>query len=81
MQVNPKNTGHQNTKECQVGVEWKQQRETAVTSALASPWGSIGTGGGNVHQICNGGVFQECSPGPQSVKSRAICSTAIVETW
>jgi len=46
MQVNPKNTGHQNTKECQVGVEWKQQRETAVTSALASPWGSIGTGGG-----------------------------------
>ncbi len=35
MQVNPKFTGHQNTKECQVGVEWKQQREAAVTSALA----------------------------------------------
>ena len=35
MQVNPKLTGHQTTKECQVGVEWKQQREAAVTSALA----------------------------------------------
>ncbi len=35
MEVNPKNTGHQNTKECQVGAERKQQRETAVTSALA----------------------------------------------
>jgi hypothetical protein len=31
MQVNPKFTGHQNTKECQVGVERKQQREAAVT--------------------------------------------------
>jgi hypothetical protein len=35
MQVNPKFTGHQNTKECQVGVERKQQWEAAVTSALA----------------------------------------------
>jgi hypothetical protein len=35
MQVNPKFTGHQNTKECQVGVERKQQREVVVTSALA----------------------------------------------
>jgi hypothetical protein len=35
MHVNPKYTGHQNTKECQVGVERKQQREVAVTSALA----------------------------------------------
>ena len=35
MQVNPKFTGHQNTKECQVGVERKQQREAAVTLALA----------------------------------------------
>jgi hypothetical protein len=35
MQVNPKFTRHQNTKECQVGVERKQQREAAVTSALA----------------------------------------------
>ena len=35
MQVNPKFTGHQNTNECQVGVERKQQREAAVTSALA----------------------------------------------
>jgi hypothetical protein len=35
MQVNPKFTGHQNTKECQVGVEQKQQREAAVTLALA----------------------------------------------
>jgi hypothetical protein len=35
MQVNPKFTSHQNTKECQVGVERKQQREVAVTSALA----------------------------------------------
>jgi hypothetical protein len=35
MQVNPKFTGHQTTKECQVGVEGRQQREAAVTSALA----------------------------------------------
>jgi hypothetical protein len=35
MQVNPKFTGDQNTKECQVGAERKQQREAAVTSALA----------------------------------------------
>jgi hypothetical protein len=35
MQVNPKFTGHQATKECQVGVERRQQREAAVTSALA----------------------------------------------
>ena len=35
MQVNPKYTGHQNTRECQVGVERKQQQEAAVTSALA----------------------------------------------
>jgi len=35
MQVNPKYTGHQTTKECQVGVERKHQREAAVTSALA----------------------------------------------
>jgi hypothetical protein len=35
MQVNPKYTGHQNTKECQVGVKRKQQREAAVTLALA----------------------------------------------
>ncbi len=35
MQVNPKYTGYQTTKECQVGVFRKQQRETAVTSALA----------------------------------------------
>ena len=37
MQVNLKYTGHQNAKakECQVGVERKQQREAAVTSALA----------------------------------------------
>jgi hypothetical protein len=35
MQVDPKFTGHQNTKECQVGVERKQQQEAAVSSALA----------------------------------------------
>jgi len=35
MQVNPMYTGHQNTKEWQVGVKRKQQREAAVTSALA----------------------------------------------
>ena len=36
MQVNPKLfTGHQTTKECQVGVKRRQQREAAVTSALA----------------------------------------------
>ncbi len=35
MQVNPRYTGHQNSKECQVGVERRQQREAAVTSALA----------------------------------------------
>ena len=35
MQVNPKYTGHQNTKEWQVGVKRKQQREVAVTLALA----------------------------------------------
>jgi hypothetical protein len=35
MQVNPKFTGHQNMKECQVGVKRKQQREAADTSALA----------------------------------------------
>jgi hypothetical protein len=36
MQVNPKFTGqHQTIKECQVGVERRQQREAAVTSALA----------------------------------------------
>ncbi len=35
MQVNPKYTGHQNTKECQVGVKQKQQREAVVTLALA----------------------------------------------
>ena len=35
MQVNLKFTGHQTTKECQVGVEGRQQREAAVTSALA----------------------------------------------
>jgi hypothetical protein len=35
MQVNPRYTGHQNSKECQVGVKRRQQREAAVTSALA----------------------------------------------
>ena len=35
MQVNPKYTGHQNTKKCQVGVKRKQQREVAITLALA----------------------------------------------
>jgi hypothetical protein len=35
MQVDPKYTGHQHSKECQVGVERRQQREAAVTSALA----------------------------------------------
>jgi hypothetical protein len=35
MQVNPKYTGHQTTKECQVVIERKQQREAAATSALA----------------------------------------------
>ena len=35
MQVNLRYTGHQNSKECQVGVERRQQREAAVTSALA----------------------------------------------
>jgi hypothetical protein len=35
MQVDPRYARHQYTKECQVGVEWKKQREAAVTSALA----------------------------------------------
>ncbi len=35
MQVNPKDTGHQNSMECQVGVERRQQREAVVSSALA----------------------------------------------
>ena len=35
MQVDPRYTHHQYTKECQVGVERKKQREVAVTSALA----------------------------------------------
>jgi hypothetical protein len=35
MQVDPRYPHHRFTKECQVGVEWKKQREAAVTSALA----------------------------------------------
>jgi hypothetical protein len=35
MQVDPRYPRHQYTKECQVGVEWKKQREAAVTLALA----------------------------------------------
>ena len=35
MQVNPKYTGHQTSKECQVGVKQKRQWETVVMSALA----------------------------------------------
>jgi hypothetical protein len=35
MQVNPLYPRHRFLKECQVGVEQKQQREAAVTSALA----------------------------------------------
>ncbi len=35
MQVNPKYACHQYTKECQVGVKRKKQREAAVTLALA----------------------------------------------
>ena len=35
MQVDPRYPRHQFTKECQVGVERKQQREAAVTLALA----------------------------------------------
>jgi len=35
MQVDPRYTHHQYTKECQGGVERKKQREVAVTSALA----------------------------------------------
>jgi hypothetical protein len=35
MQVDPRYPRHQFTKECQVGVERKKQREAAVTSALA----------------------------------------------
>ena len=35
MQVNPKFTGHQTTKECQVRVKRRPQREAAVMSALA----------------------------------------------
>ena len=35
MKVNPKYTGYQTTKECQVGVERKQQQEAAVMLALA----------------------------------------------
>ncbi len=34
MQVDPKYTRHQNSKECMVGAERGQQREAAVTSAL-----------------------------------------------
>ncbi len=35
MQVDPRYARHQYTKECQVGVERKKQREAAVTSALS----------------------------------------------
>ena len=35
MQVDPRYPRHQFTKECQVGVERRKQREAAVTSALA----------------------------------------------
>jgi hypothetical protein len=35
MHVDPRYPRHQFTKECQVGVERKKQREAAVTSALA----------------------------------------------
>ncbi len=35
MQVHPLNPRHQLLKECQVGVEHRQQQEVAVTSALA----------------------------------------------
>jgi hypothetical protein len=35
MQVDPRYPRHHFTKECQVGVERKKQREAAVTSALA----------------------------------------------
>jgi hypothetical protein len=35
MQVNPLYPHHRFSKECQVGVKQKQQREVAVTSALA----------------------------------------------
>ena len=35
MQGNPRYPCHRLTKECQVEVEWKKQREAAVTSALA----------------------------------------------
>ncbi len=35
MEVDPRYTGHQYTKECQMEVEWKKQREAVVTSALA----------------------------------------------
>ena len=35
MQVDLRYHRHPYTKECQVGVEWRKQREAAVTSALA----------------------------------------------
>ena len=35
MQVNPFYPWHYKSKECSIGVEQKQQREAAVTSALA----------------------------------------------
>jgi hypothetical protein len=35
MQVHPAYPRHRLSKECQIGVEWKQQRETAVALALA----------------------------------------------
>jgi hypothetical protein len=35
MQVNPSYPHHQLSKECQVGVEHRRQRETAISSALA----------------------------------------------
>jgi hypothetical protein len=34
MQVNPAYPRHRRSKECQIGVEWKQQQEMAVASAL-----------------------------------------------